>query len=208
MSAIRRQSAMLALAGVAAAALVACGSFRAAGSGPTRAGTAVAGDATAEQALGNLVRLAGERVKTADTVAAAKWGTPQPVDDPARERAVLDSASAKAARLGIDQATVRRIFEDQITANKAVQRALYAQWRARPAERPTQRPDLAVQVRPVLDRIDSRLLTAIQQAQPLLTRPGCGAALNRYKAATVRAMGLDAVHQGGLDQALARICPA
>ncbi|MFF7177975.1 chorismate mutase [Streptomyces sp. NPDC008121] len=154
-----------------------------------------------------IVRLAAERVLTADTVAAAKWGTPQPIDAPAREKTVLDHAAAKAAELGIDQAAVQRIFKDQIAANKDVQRALYAQWQKHPAQQPAGRPDLATQVRPVLDRVDGQLLTAIHRAQPLLDRPECQALLKRGKAAAVQAMGLDAIHRSGLDRALARICP-
>lgn len=193
----------LALTSAGAAALVACGSSKTAGAGPARASSAAA-----EQALGTIVQLAAERVMTADTVAAAKWGTPKPIDDPAREKIVLDNAATQATKLGIDQATVQRIFKDQIAANKEVQRALYAQWQAHPAEQPTRRPDLATQVRPVLDRVDSQLLTAIQQAQPLLSRPDCDALLERGKATTVRTMSLDAIHRGGLDQALAHTCPA
>ncbi|MET8752206.1 chorismate mutase [Streptomyces sp. NPDC004667] len=203
MSTIRMRAAVLALTIAGVAALVACGTSRTPGGGPSGSSSP-----QAEQALGTLVRLAAERVMTADTVAAAKWGTPQPIDDPAREKIVLDKATARAAELGIDRASVQRIFKAQIAANKDVQRALYAQWQEHPAEQPTRRPDLATQVRPVLDRVDSRLLTAIQQAQPLLSRPDCDVLLERTKATAVQAMGLDAIHRSGLDQALAHTCPA
>ncbi|MER6197447.1 chorismate mutase [Streptomyces sp. NPDC001586] len=203
MSTIRMRAAVLALTGVGAAVLVACGSSLTAGAGPARSSSP-----SAEQALGTIVRLAAERVMTADTVAAAKWGTVQPIDDPSREKTVLGRAASQAAKLGIDRATVQRIFKDQIAANKDVQRALYAQWQEHPAEQPTRRPDLATQVRPVLDRVDNQLLTAIQQAQPLLSRPDCDALIERGKATTVQAMSLDAIHRSGLDQALAHTCPA
>ncbi|MFD9458560.1 chorismate mutase [Streptomyces sp. NPDC059985] len=203
MSTIRMRAAALALTGAGAAALVACGSSQTVGTGP-----AGSSSPPAEHVLEMIVRLAAERVMTADTVAAAKWGTTQPIDDPSREKTVLDSAASQAAKLGIDRATVQRIFKDQIAANKDVQRALYAQWQQHPAEQPTHRPDLATQVRPVLDRVDSQLLTAIQLAQPLLSRPDCDELLERGKATTVQAMSLDAIHRSGLDQALAHTCPA
>ncbi|MFD4870961.1 hypothetical protein [Streptomyces sp. NPDC058412] len=63
-------------------------------------------------------------------------------------------------------------------------------------------------MRPVLDRVDNQLFTAIQQAQPLLPRPDCDALIERGKATTVQAMSLDAIHRSGLDQALAHTCPA
>ncbi|MGW7824421.1 chorismate mutase [Streptomyces puniciscabiei] len=206
MSNLRRLTAVRALAGVGAATLVSCGLSRVAATSPERSRT-VADTSTAEQALEKIVRLVGERVKTADTVAAAKWGTSQPVDDPPREKAVLHRVTDQAAKLGIGEAIVLRIFQDQITANKAVQRALYTKWREDPAQQPANRPDLATQVRPVLDRIDSQLLAAIHQAQPLLAVPGCGALLEKTKATTSQAMGLDAVHRIGLDRALIHTCP-
>lgn len=202
MSTNRMRAAALALTSAGAAALVACGSSQTAGTGP-----AGSGSQSAEHVLGTIVRLAAERVMTADTVAAAKWGTAQPIDDPSREKTVLDRVAAQAVQLGIDRATVQRIFKDQIAANKDVQHARYAQWQEHPAEQPTHRPDLTTQVRPVLDRVDSQLLTAIQQAQPLLSRPDCDALLERGKATTVQAMSLDAIHRSGLDQALAHACP-
>ncbi|MFJ3728604.1 chorismate mutase [Streptomyces sp. NPDC090045] len=111
------RAALLALTGAGAAALVACGSSQT-GTGPARSS-----GPSAEQTLGTIVRLAAERVMTADTVAAAKWGTSRPIDDPSREKTVLASAASQAAKLRIDRATVQRIFKDQIAANKDVQRA-------------------------------------------------------------------------------------
>ncbi|MFF4369438.1 chorismate mutase [Streptomyces sp. NPDC001594] len=196
-------AAVPALTGIGATALVVCGPSHSANAHSSRPS-----GPQAEQALGTIVRLAAERVMTADTVAAAKWGTGRPIDDPAREKIVLDNAAARATELGIDRATVQRIFKDQIDANKDVQRALYAHWREHPTKRPSHHPDLATQVRPVLDRVDSRLLTAIQQAQPLLSRPGCDVLLKWRKAVTVRTMELDALHRSGLDRALAHTCRA
>ncbi|MEV7417068.1 chorismate mutase [Streptomyces sp. NPDC089919] len=202
-STVRHMIALLVLLTVGAVALTACASSDGAGGGPSPTGTA-----RAQSALGTLVGLAGRRMMTADTVAAAKWGTSQPIDDPAREKTVIDGATAQGAKLGIPADTVRRVFEDQIAANKTVQRALYAEWKGAPALRPTSRPDLTTQVRPVLDRIDGDLLVAIRRAEPLLGDPGCGAALDRAKTQTAADLGLDAVHREGLDRALAHLCPA
>ncbi|MGP3690522.1 chorismate mutase [Streptomyces sp. IBSNAI002] len=191
----RRSIVLTALTCGSAVLLVACGASQ--HPGAPRPG---------EQALSKLVRLSAERVMTADTVAAAKWGTEQPIDDPARERAVLDAAASQAAERGVDRAGVQRIFEGQITANKTVQRALYAAWEKNPALRPGARPDLATEVRPVLDRIDGDLITAIHEAQPFLSSSGCGAALDEAKAGVIGQMHLDGIHRTGLDQALAHAC--
>ncbi|MFD8229872.1 chorismate mutase [Streptomyces massasporeus] len=206
MSNIRPRTAVIALTCIGAAALVACGGSHIASTRPAQTRPAAVSGSASGKALGMIVRLAAERVMTADTVAAAKWGRAQSIDDPAREKKVLDNAATQATKLGIDQSAVQRIFEDQITANKTVQRALFTQWQAQPTEQPTHRPDLATQVRPVLDRVDSQLLSAIQQAQPLLSSPECGALLEQEQATTARSMGLDAVHKNGLAQALAHTC--
>ncbi|MFI6036147.1 chorismate mutase [Streptomyces sp. NPDC051315] len=57
-------------------------------------------------------------------MAAATWGTDNPIDDPAREQQVLDAVAAQAERAGADPEEVRRIFRDRIEANKIVQRGL------------------------------------------------------------------------------------
>ncbi|MZD03750.1 gamma subclass chorismate mutase AroQ, partial [Streptomyces sp. SID5785] len=124
--------------------------------------------------LHDIAALAAERVELADQVAAAKYGTPAPVDDPARERQILDDVARRAAGLGLDSAWAQAVFRDQIEANKQVQRGLYARWDAHPGERPTERPDLAKEVRPALDRITTELLTALRAAAPARTSPSCG----------------------------------
>lgn len=99
--------------------------------------------------LVTMTDIAAQRVQLADTVAAAKWGTDSPINDPVREKAVLDAVAAKSAQLGIDPKAAQAVFTDQIEANKAVQYGLYSRWSAHPDQAPTTRPDLS-QVRPTL----------------------------------------------------------
>ena len=116
--------------------------------------------ATVSESLLPLVKSSADRVQIADQVAAAKFGTTQPIDDPAREQQVLDSVAAKAPSLGLDPALVVRFFRDQIEANKIVQRGLFAYWTAHPGQAPTTRPDLSA-IRPGIDRITDSLLHAL-----------------------------------------------
>ncbi|MDX8048706.1 hypothetical protein SK571_04890 [Lentzea sp. BCCO 10_0798] len=53
--------------------------------------------------LGELTGLAVQRVQVADLVAAAKFGTAQPIDDPLREQQVLDGVRARAVELHLDK---------------------------------------------------------------------------------------------------------
>lgn len=162
--------------------------------------------ATAASSLGALTELFAERLLLADKVAAAKYGTESPIDDPARERQILDDVAARAAGLGLDPDSVTAVFRDQIEANKLVQRGLYARWDAHPDERPTERPDLAKEVRPALDLITTRLLAALQETAPVRADASCEPRL--YAAATLSAYGhrLDVLHLRGLGRALPSVC--
>ncbi|MEU8868208.1 chorismate mutase [Streptomyces umbrinus] len=162
--------------------------------------------ATAASSLGALTELFAERLLLADKVAAAKYGTESPIDDPARERQILDDVAARAAGLGLDPHSVTTVFRDQIEANKLVQRGLYARWDTHPDERPTERPDLAKEVRPALDLITTRLLAALQETAPVRADASCEPRL--YAAATLSAYGhrLDVLHLRGLGRALPSVC--
>lgn len=202
MTALRRSAVALALGG----ALVACGSATGGETGSARPTTAAAAPPAAEQAVRALVRLATERVAAADAVAAAEWGTDRPVDDPVREKALLDAVDAQAAREGVDQDVVRRVFEDRIEADKEVRRALRERWEEDPELLPARRPAPADRTRPVPDPSDQRLLAAVRGAVSLLSGPRCETVLDRDKALVARSAGLDAVHGDGLDRALAHAC--
>ncbi|MGW3419653.1 chorismate mutase [Streptomyces phaeochromogenes] len=156
--------------------------------------------------LGALTELFTERLLLADKVAAAKYGTEAPIDDPARERQILDDVAARAAGLGLDPDSVTAVFRDQIEANKVVQRGLYARWDAHPDERPTERPDLAKEVRPALDLITTRLLAGLQETVPVRADASCGPRL--YAEAALSAYGhrLDVLHLKGLGRALPSVC--
>ena len=122
--------------------------------------------------LWHLTDLAAQRVAIADQVAAAKYGTPSPIDDPAREQQIYDSVSAQAPGLGLDPADAVRFFHAQIEANKLVQRGLYARWDAHPSEAPTTRPDLG-QIRPVIDGLNTGLLTELAATVPARATRTC-----------------------------------
>jgi chorismate mutase len=128
--------------------------------------------ASAAPSLWHLTDLAAQRVRIADQVAAAKYGTPSPIDDPVREQQIYDTVAAQAPGLGLDPADAVRFFRAQIEANKVVQRGLYARWDTHPSEIPATRPDLG-EIRPVIDRINSGLLTELAATLPVRTARSC-----------------------------------
>jgi chorismate mutase len=129
------------------------------------------------RAFDEVLALVVERLATGDSVAASKLFSGQPVTDEAREKAVLDAAAARATEVGADQNYTAKVFEDQITASKEVQQSLLDAWAAGDAVPPTTAPDLATEVRPILDRITQSLVPALGAVEQFRDDPGCDAAV-------------------------------
>ena len=156
--------------------------------------------------LAPLTELFAERLLIADKVAAAKYGTDKPIDDPVRERQILEDVAARAVALGLDPDQVSAVFRDQIEANKLVQRGLYARWDAHPEERPTERPDLVKEVRPQLDRITTEVLAALRETQGVRAGSSCLPRLSVAAARSAYGHRLDLLHMEGLRRALPSVC--
>ncbi|MFF8935462.1 chorismate mutase [Streptomyces paradoxus] len=200
----RLRSALTVLGAVAAATALALGP-----AGPATAGTqrpAPARQLAAVHGLTPVTDLLARRLLLADKVAAAKYGTDTPIDDPVREAQILDDVRARAAALGLRPDAVAAVFRDQIEANKLVQRALFARWDAHPGERPTERPDLAKEVRPALDRITTGLLAALRDTERARAVPSCGPRLAAAAGWSAHTHRLDAPHLDGLGRALPSVC--
>jgi chorismate mutase len=105
-----------------------------------------------------LVALVVQRLALAEDVAVAKFASGQPVDDPIREREILESVARRLIRPCVFQEGGMQFFHDQIDANKVIQRGLHEHWRHHPEELPAVRHDLAAEVRPRLDHITGQML--------------------------------------------------
>lgn len=159
------------------------------------------------QDLTPLVRLAAERVLLADRVAAAKYGTGTPIEDPAREQAVLDQVAERARVLGHDPDDAVRVFRDQIEANKLVQRALFAAWDAGVAQPPARRPTLE-EIRPRIDSVNRHMLTELAATDAGRGGAGCGKRLIHAGRQVAGQMGLSPLHRVGLLRAVPSVCRA
>lgn len=156
-------------------------------------------------ALRPLAVLSARRLATADLVAAAKWGTGSPVDDPVREQQVLDAVARQAAELGTDPRWTARIFRDQIEASKTVQRGLHRRWAADPVRAPGGRPDLG-EVRKEINRVNDALVRAIAASGAARTSPRCVPSLVGAAAHVRRAQRLDALHTVALARSVRSVC--
>lgn len=190
-------------AGVVAAGLVVAGvpGAVAVPSAPSSARTST----SAYGQLHRVVELSAERLATADLVAAAKWESGAPIDDPERERQVLRTVRQQAEEAGGDPADTARVFRDQIEANKDVQRGLHQQWGYDPAQAPSEVPDLDA-VRADINRVTAALVRALAAAVPVRSAPSCDGLLTAGAAQVRLERRLDQLHADALDRALASVC--
>jgi chorismate mutase len=156
-------------------------------------------------AMAALVDVVARRVEIGDAVAAAKWGTATAIEDPVREKAVLDAASAKASEYGVSPTLAAGVFSDQIAASKVVQYGLFSWWTAHRGQAPSTRPDLA-QLRPALDQITVDLLAQLRATVTARIAANCGRQLRSAEIRIERDRGFDRLHREALERALTSIC--
>lgn len=111
--------------------------------------------------LQQLVALVNERLKVIEDVARSKWNSHGAIEDPERERSMLASLQADAARLKLAPERVQRFFEDQIEAAKTLERERMAQWQSQSQPPFAQVQDLKTGVRPRLDAINQLMLQTL-----------------------------------------------
>ncbi|MEU4669056.1 gamma subclass chorismate mutase AroQ [Amycolatopsis sp. NPDC023774] len=152
--------------------------------------------------LGPLTDLVVERLRMGDRVAASKFGTDKPIDDPAREEQELAAVRTRAFALGLDPERTAAFFSDQITASKVVQRGLFDRWTARPEQAPTTRPDLT-EIRAELDELTTSLLTELAATNDV-RKPGAPCRVDVLEAQISPAVvdHLDELHRTALRTAL------
>lgn len=121
--------------------------------------------------IDHLLELMDQRLNVAPKVAKSKWNSGAAVDDPKREAQILDGVTAQADALGnLDKAFLRGFFQNQFDAGKIIQRKLLSGWRSTLPNgyKFDDAPDLALEVRPVLDKLTPELIVALRDVVPLL----------------------------------------
>lgn len=156
--------------------------------------------------LGPLTDLVIQRLLVSDQVAAAKFGTGLPIDDPVREQQELAAVRQRAVSLGISPDAAASFFQQQINASKVVQRGLFDRWTAHPDQAPTSRPDLGT-IRAELDQLTTELLGQLVAQQSVLSHEfACRIDLSVADATGELLRHLDALHRHALQVALAQTC--
>jgi chorismate mutase-like protein len=156
--------------------------------------------------FGPLVDLAVQRILVSDDVAASKFYTRAPVEDPLRERQVLAEAGRRSPEMGLDREATIRFFRSQIEASKVVQRGLLARWRAHPDQAPATSPDLDA-IRARLDVLTDQLLEELRSTQAVRRcAQVCRTRLFDARSPVAAAHHLDALHRRALDMATESVC--
>jgi chorismate mutase len=114
-----------------------------------------------------LAGLAVQRLTLAEDIAAAKFASGQPIEDPVRERRILDSVFCALNGTGRHQETGVRFFRDQIEASKIVQRGLHQHWHAHPEGLPAIHRSLAAELRPKLDSITAQMIQHLMHVREM-----------------------------------------
>lgn len=152
-----------------------------------------------------LVDAAAQRLQTADPVAANKFRTGGPIEDPKREQQVIEATTAEADSRHLDPAYVRDVFRDQIDATVAVEYGLFSQWKLDPATAPVTAPDLAAS-RTTIDGLNHTMVDEIADHWPVLHSPACRADLASAVESVAAARNFDPLYRRALDHATSSYC--
>lgn len=105
-----------------------------------------------------------ERLSVMIDVALYKYHHEVAIEAPDRERELLERLEAQGTERGIPPTVVRDFFRAQMEAAKIVQREKLRLWASGEEEAPQGGiPDLAKEVRPVLDRLSESMLNALRE---------------------------------------------
>ncbi len=168
---------------------------------------ALPAQATTETPLRPVTHYAADRLAIADLVAASKWISGAPIEDPVREQQVLDDVAKQAAELGADPDEMRTIFRDQIEASKVVQYGLHREWKRHPSQAPTEAPDLA-EIRDKINVASAALVHAVADTQKERARLGCRIEVTVDAVVESHDRHFDALHVAGFGRALHSVCRA
>jgi chorismate mutase len=89
---------------------------------------AVAATPAPLKAARQILTLTEQRLELMEQVMASKWLSRSPIQDPAQEATVTETAVAEAEALGVSAKLTRKLFAVEIAAAKEVQLGWGAQW--------------------------------------------------------------------------------
>jgi len=139
-----------------------------------------------QRALRQLLTLIDQRLALAPLVAQAKWNSGAAIDDPRREEVILADVTAQAEKVGLPPTFARRFFQAQFDAGKLIQHRLHEQWPHAGQAHFSSAPDLARDVRPILDQITPQMIGALHSIYPALGDPTLTRTINAESLELIR----------------------
>lgn len=137
-------------------------------------------------AIDRMLVLIDERLDVAPVVAQSKWNSGAPIEAPEREAEILDQVGEDAEAAGVDADFARRFFDKQFEASKQIQRRLHHEWLQEGRSPFADPPDLAEEVRPVLDRLTPQLIESLAEMQRIADVEGAGRYLEQRAAELIQ----------------------
>lgn len=114
-----------------------------------------------------LLALLDQRLLISEDVARAKWTSGAAIEDPAREKAVVEGFVTQAQAAGVDAEFAQQFILAQIEASKVRQRELFARWKHERQPPFANPPDLPKDIRPRLDTLSAQLIESLLETGPL-----------------------------------------
>lgn len=146
-----------------------------------------------------------KRLAISEAVARNKFASGKPVQDTAREQALLDNVGERAAQFGLTPAQARTFFRLQIEAGKLVQTALLARW-TRDGSAPGEPVDLSTRLRPALDKLGSSLMHDLGRLCAMPDDPARLARIHQARERIAKAAKLEALQRAAFDEATSGLC--
>lgn len=121
--------------------------------------------------MDKLLLLIKQRLDISVEVAKTKWVKHLPIDDPSREKVILEALDKQAASYDLPADFAHKFFVGQIEASKQVQYDLHGGW-VKKAPTLGKVLDLTHDIRPRLDKLTPQLMQALRDAYPILKAEG------------------------------------
>lgn len=139
-----------------------------------------------------LLELIAQRLALMPDVAKHKFNSGAAVEDLPREAQVLAQVTATAEAAGLPRAFAQRFFQAQIDAAKLLQQSRIDAWKAEGRGKFANVPDLATEIRPLLDGLTPRLIEALKKAHPALNSSAARERIAAYPSLYSRSNAADA----------------
>jgi cyclohexadienyl dehydratase len=152
--------------------------------------------------LVTLYQLVDQRLSHMKDVAAYKWHNQLPIEDPQREKLVIENAARVANEVGLEQQASRTFFLEQIAAAKAIQHSWFYEWQRTSASLPASPANLNDTIRPELIRLGNQI---IRQIELILKSGGQLSEQSEILAEFLQTEKLDSASRQKLLHALARL---